>query len=1068
MSDVEQKIQQAIELHRADKSAEGLVILDDLIQGEGDWKVAQFVRGCLRVGNEDSPGAIADWEAALEGNLQLAAALHQEHTALVDKALYDFQFETTVEANDASVHSALGRAYRLFGKFDEAITSLVRATELSRSAWRDGVLAAELQMKMGLTDQALALMNGLLESRQDSAELHYQVGRLYQMQNSLAFALRHLEKSVQLEPHDPRARLSLGEIYVLQGRFDQAEPQLAKGLQMEPCARAHLSMAECVKGQYRFDEALAHLRSAVELEPRNLAALTELGSLALQFGDVELGQDCLRRALEIDPTRAELYGLLAKAAQQKGDVDEAINSYRKLLELSPGEAQANHVLGGLLAARGEKGEAALYLEKALDLMRGDVQVTLDLARAYLEVGKRPEATTLLRESFARNPHHTDTKTLLQQLDPTAVPVDRTLTPALGQAEEHNPWLDSSEREPEAVIFEGHMKQGRVLLAEDQESEALKSFRAALALRPKDRDCLVETGRLYARRGMVGLGADLLQQGYLLSPLDFSLLPELLQCLARADEEERDETLAALVLGLPANLDRLSFLAALAPWRASAEMERLIETVVQGLLSRFPSDTECRAHWEELKTAAPEGTNAVEPGPDGFAEPEAVEAEPVAAESAESVVEPIVVELEPVVEPTVVEPVATVAEPVVESAAVEPVAVVAEPVVESAIVEPVAVVAEPVVESAIVEPVAVVAEPVVEPPVVEPVAAAAEPGVEPVAVVAEPVVEPPVVEPVAAAAEPGVEPVAAAAEPVVEPVAVVAEPAVEPPVVEPVAEPVVEPTVVEPVVVAEPVVEPAVVEPEPPAPVAEPVPTGSRPWVEGELVEIPSALFELWRAQPLAKELGTPAEWCRELAWKLAAQGYYREAVLTLTRALEWEPTVGAAWLEQLLGQWTDFLEQTGQLEAAFEVCQSWNTLFPDQPESARRLKELTPVPTPPVEVDVPCEDLGQALEALRVHPGNEGLINRTLALGEGRDDELLNVFRVLIRDHMDEPLHFRNFARAYLKQNKPILAVVQYQKFLVARPTPAGYRELAEAYTLLKRDKNAADALRKAEELASS
>ena len=177
--------------------------------------------------------------------------------------------------------------------------------------------------------------------------------------------------------------------------------------------------------------------------------------------------------------------------------------------------------------------------------------------------------------------------------------------------------------------------------------------------------------------------------------------------------------------------------------------------------------------------------------------------------------------------------------------------------------------------------------------------------------------------------------------------------------------------------------------------------------------------------------------------------------------------MGAAWLEQLLGQWCDRLESSGQSGPALQVCQTWCDLFPDQPEAARRLKELTPVPPAPVEEEVEVEDLGQALEAMRRYPSNEGLIRRALALGEGRDEELLNVFRVLIRDHADEPLHFRNFARCYLKQNKPILAVVQYQKFLVARPTAAGYRELAEAYTLLKRDKNAADALRKAEELAS-
>ncbi|ODT14161.1 MAG: hypothetical protein ABS35_35630 [Kaistia sp. SCN 65-12] len=658
------------------------------------------------------------------------------------------------------------------------------------------------------------------------------------------------------------------------------------------------------------------------------------------------------------------------------------------------------------------------------------------ARVYLTIGKNPEAIKLLRDSFARNPHHIDTKTLLQQMDPSAVPVDRTLTVQTGPVEEHNPWLDSSEREPEVVIFEGHMRQGRALLAEGQEADALKSFRAALSLRPKDRDCLVETGRLYARRGMLGLGADLLQQGYALNPQDFSLLPELMSCLVRADDMERDETMAALVLGLPANLNRAGFVEALAALRGEESMDQLTDTVVQGLLSRFPSDAELRAHWEALRTpavaaeepvveAGPDGFEAatdsesaevVEPGPDGFEEPvSAAEPEP-----------------EPAVEPEVVvesEPAAT-AEP--EPVAVEP-ELEPEPVVQpepEVTVEP-AFVAEPEV---VVVPEAVVAAEPEAPIEPEP-----EPEPEPEVSVETPVVPEPVIEP-----EPEPEPVV---EPMVEPEPVVA---IEPePVVEPAMEPEPEPG---------PELETEIV-------AAEPEFSEPAPWVEGELVEV-GTQQELWRVQPRFEGSETPAELLRQLARKLAVQGHYREAVLTLSRALEWEPTVGAAWLEQLLGQWCDQLEQTEQLEAALQVCQSWCELFPDQPEAARRLKQLTPLPPPPVEEEIPVDDLGQALEAMRAHASNEGLVARTLQLGEGRDEELLNVFRVLIRDHSDEPLHFRNFARCYLKQNKPILAVVQYQKYLVARPTAAGYRELAEAYTLLKREKNAAEALKKAEELA--
>jgi tetratricopeptide (TPR) repeat protein len=339
-----------------------------------------------------------------------------------------------------------------------------------------------------------------------------------------------------------------------------------------------------------------------------------------------------------------------------------------------------------------------------------------------------------------------------------------------------------------------------------------------------------------------------------------------------------------------------------------------------------------------------------------------------------------------------------------------------------------------------EPVAEFApEPTVMEPAPEPVAEVAP---EPVAEVApEPTVMEPAPEPVT---EVGPEP--ALMEPAPEPVTEVAEVLLEPEV-EPAPEPVTE------------------VAPEPVEPVAQ-VGSDARPWQEGALARPSAEHLQIWSAQPELSDSGIPAGPYRELAYALAQGGHLREAVLAMGRALVLEPHIGAGWHAQLLGDWVELLQAQEQAAAALSVCQTWRELYPDDARAAALLQELTPEPPAVVEEEIDCENLDQALQALRMHPGNETLIRRTLELGSGHEDELMNLFRTLTRDHSDEPLHFRNFARVYLKLNKPILAVVQYQKFLVVRPTPDGYRELASAYTLLNREKNAAEALKKAEELA--
>ena len=80
----EELIQQALDHHKADQTAEGLEILDRILQADENHRIALFARGCLRVGHEDAQNAILDWEKGLEGDLKLASALQEQYPALVE------------------------------------------------------------------------------------------------------------------------------------------------------------------------------------------------------------------------------------------------------------------------------------------------------------------------------------------------------------------------------------------------------------------------------------------------------------------------------------------------------------------------------------------------------------------------------------------------------------------------------------------------------------------------------------------------------------------------------------------------------------------------------------------------------------------------------------------------------------------------------------------------------------------------------------------------------------------------------------------------------------------------
>jgi len=1103
-------IAEAIELQKSGKPEEALSKVEGLLSEQGENRLALFVRGCLRMGLDDIANGIKDWEQALEADLAFAAGIAEQYPSLVQGAFYTLNLELSVEANNPAVHSAVGRANRLFGRFDEAVPFLTRATELGRSFWRDGVLCAELQHRMGHSDLALQSLNQLLESQPENAEIHYHIGRLYQSQGSTAFALRHLEKASTLDAQDLRVHLALGEIYTFQGRFDQGESRLKICIDQGPTARAYLGMAECVRGQYRFDEALEYLKKAVEAEPRNLKALSELGNLALQFGDLDLGVDCLKRSLEIEPNQAEVYSLLAKAAQQKGDRTQAIESLQKLLDLSPKDGVASHNLGNLLRTDGNFIQAVSRLESALELLPQDPQVALDLSDCYINLDRTPEALALLKSSYERHPNSKELRAALTSLDPTSLQQEKASSLDFfrqsGQ-EDFNPWLQaepeanavvaevqapddvsepgpvSQEPDPEEPVaqppvaevapltFEEHRDRARDFSAEGKKNEALQAYRSALALQPRDRECLTGLSRLYADRGLLGPACDFMQQAYALDPSDFSLLPELINWLARADDMEREETMSGVILCIPATLDRKGLLSYLWNLRNSEQVDALIELVAQGVLSRFPSDADCREHWEQLNSAslAQALTTMVDPVHEDNASLDAH------VESAPVVDEPPVVEEEAA--PVVDEP------PVV---AEETAPVVEEPLV-------VAEEAAPVVEEPPV--VAEEAAPVLdEPPVL---AEEAAPVVDESPVLAQeaaPVVdEPPVI--------------AEEAAPVVDESPVIAEETAA--------------VVDEPPVIAQ---EAAAVVDEPPMIAQEAAPVVDEPPViaeEAVVWEIEKAVspsikhLEEWvslLSSVTQPELG---ELYRRFAAELEGRGFVHEACFAMLQALRHDPERGGQWLAQKLEVAVDASRAAGLSSEARAMCQGWAALFPEDASAQRHLSQLEPAVAPvtsdevvdvsdvlaqetPAEIEIEAvveqpsvveesavvqeadlaqeaagkvegpRELSELLDALSANPGDEALLQQAFEAGKGRDEELLAYFRALTRDNASESLHIRNFARLYLHLGKPILAVVQYQKFLVTSPSEEGYLELANIYTGLKRERNAAEAMRKAEELKSA
>ncbi|MGD2246063.1 MAG: tetratricopeptide repeat protein [Candidatus Aminicenantes bacterium] len=146
------------------------------------------------------------------------------------------------------------------------------------------------------------------------------------------------QEYIDEQPHRSSYRNALGALYVLQGRFEESEEQLKKGIELAKKAGSasaetsnHFDLARLylATGNYRdalrenAPKAIEHLKTAVSLTPSQISASSNahamlFDSLArVYFGDIY----------------AKSFYKLGQICEQLGDTTKAIEHYEKFLEL---------------------------------------------------------------------------------------------------------------------------------------------------------------------------------------------------------------------------------------------------------------------------------------------------------------------------------------------------------------------------------------------------------------------------------------------------------------------------------------------------------------------------------------------------------------------------------------------------------------------------------------------------------------------------------------------------------------------------------------------------------------
>lgn len=206
--------------------------------------------------------------------------------------------------------------------------------------------------------------------------------------------------------HPSTAYSGIGEIYLHQGKYEQAIEWLEKALECEPDSGKVLgNIGQSLAGLGRKTEAAEILARAIKLET-DAKEIHLLVETMFQIRKSEQAIKPLEEKANSDPTQVGILFDLGKLLEMNRLYSKAEYWYKKILEIAE-YADAYIRLGIICYEMCRMSDSVDYLRKADELLPNNGYIYSSLAKSIMQLGNTEEAIRLLRKAVDLMPENAD-------------------------------------------------------------------------------------------------------------------------------------------------------------------------------------------------------------------------------------------------------------------------------------------------------------------------------------------------------------------------------------------------------------------------------------------------------------------------------------------------------------------------------------------------------------------------------------------------------------------------------------------------------------------------------------
>lgn len=379
----------------------------------GRPKLAAFYynRGCLHYDKSHFDAAIMEFKQSLTvkpdvSSVYFMLAASYESKKMTEEAVVSYQKAIEIDPKNIAAVSSLceiylkkndyAQALNLIKKIDRIVFGDERLKELKASvsleAATDLVSKGNNVFLAGDIPGGIALVQEALAYKHDFAFAYYTLGFFDVMQHKEKEAIERLKVALRIDPKFFLAHKLLADIYVKEGRYDEAIQEYREGLKgNEQDASIYNDLGILLDRLERYEEAIRYLKKSVELDPDDLDIRYSLASTYRDSNDFEAAKKEYEKILKVKSDYPHIYNDLGDIYTMQAKIAEAEQAYRneiafakKRIASDPHSVVALNDLAYALNKVGATVQARQVIDEALTL-------SPDYSQGYLTLAKIQES-----------------------------------------------------------------------------------------------------------------------------------------------------------------------------------------------------------------------------------------------------------------------------------------------------------------------------------------------------------------------------------------------------------------------------------------------------------------------------------------------------------------------------------------------------------------------------------------------------------------------------------------------------------------------------------------------------